>query len=181
VAENERIRHRCVFDHGDIRAATSFDPFTHVYMFSIGYVALELQLTRGRCAVSVSPHCRFPPALWVDLAEIWNRSKSSQFLVCYHGPKDIINSYEFEVELITQTSTSMHGSKEGHSAYVYRRSNTDSPSSMTAQTACDPLFSGAWRNVQSGLMSLHSHVSSIVAQKMKHGPSTRASRRENAV
>lgn len=31
-----RIQHRCIFEHGDIRDAQSFDPFTHVYMFSIG-------------------------------------------------------------------------------------------------------------------------------------------------
>jgi Histone methylation protein DOT1 len=32
------IQHRCFFELGDIREASSFDPFTHVYMFSIGYV-----------------------------------------------------------------------------------------------------------------------------------------------
>jgi hypothetical protein len=30
------ILHRCVFEKGDIRQARVFDPFTHVYMFSIG-------------------------------------------------------------------------------------------------------------------------------------------------
>jgi hypothetical protein len=33
---DELIRHRCIFEHGDIRDAKTFDPFTHVYMFSIG-------------------------------------------------------------------------------------------------------------------------------------------------
>lgn len=37
---DERILHRCVFEKGDIRQAKIFDPFTHVYMFSIGYVKL---------------------------------------------------------------------------------------------------------------------------------------------
>ena len=32
----EKILHRCVFEHADMRKAESFDPFTHVYMFSIG-------------------------------------------------------------------------------------------------------------------------------------------------
>jgi hypothetical protein len=36
ASANELIRHRCIFEHGDIRDAKSFDPFTHVYMFSIG-------------------------------------------------------------------------------------------------------------------------------------------------
>lgn len=36
TSADELIRHRCIFEHGDIRDAKSFDPFTHVYMFSIG-------------------------------------------------------------------------------------------------------------------------------------------------
>jgi hypothetical protein len=36
ASADELIRHRCIFEHGDIRDAQSFDPFTHVYMFSIG-------------------------------------------------------------------------------------------------------------------------------------------------
>jgi len=31
-----KLGHRCFFEHGDIRDARTFDPFTHVYMFSIG-------------------------------------------------------------------------------------------------------------------------------------------------
>ena len=101
VPDEERIHHQCIFVLGDIRGARSFDPFTHVYMFSIG----------------------FPPALWCVLSDMWNRS-TSQYLICYHGPKDIIHSYEFDVELVTQTPTSMHGSKEGHMGYIYRRTAT---------------------------------------------------------
>jgi hypothetical protein len=36
ASADETIRHRCIFEHGDIRDAKTFDPFTHVYMFSIG-------------------------------------------------------------------------------------------------------------------------------------------------
>ena len=32
----EKIRHNCMFIHGNIMEAHTFDPFTHVYMFSIG-------------------------------------------------------------------------------------------------------------------------------------------------
>ena len=38
LSEEEKILHRCVFERADIRKASVFDPFTHVYMFSIGYV-----------------------------------------------------------------------------------------------------------------------------------------------
>ena len=34
--DDARIRHQCFFENGDIRQAKSFDPFSHVYMFSIG-------------------------------------------------------------------------------------------------------------------------------------------------
>lgn len=34
--DHSRIRHRCIFQLADIRQAKTFDPFTHVYMFSIG-------------------------------------------------------------------------------------------------------------------------------------------------
>jgi hypothetical protein len=36
LIEAERIKHKCMFEEGDIRQARIFDPFTHVYMFSIG-------------------------------------------------------------------------------------------------------------------------------------------------
>lgn len=36
IAESEAIGSNCYFDHGNIMDAMSFDPFTHVYMFSIG-------------------------------------------------------------------------------------------------------------------------------------------------
>ena len=36
LGSDAEIQHRCVFDKGDIRQAKIFDPFTHVYMFSIG-------------------------------------------------------------------------------------------------------------------------------------------------
>lgn len=36
LAETDKIGSHCFFDHGNIMDAMSFDPFTHVYMFSIG-------------------------------------------------------------------------------------------------------------------------------------------------
>jgi hypothetical protein len=35
------LGYKCMFDHGNIKAAKTFDPFTHVYMFSIGYVLFD--------------------------------------------------------------------------------------------------------------------------------------------
>ena len=36
LSHDKHIHHQCVFEKGDIRQAKIFDPFTHVYMFSIG-------------------------------------------------------------------------------------------------------------------------------------------------
>merc|ERR1711935_355086 len=106
--DESSIRGNCMFLHNNILEAKTFDPFTHVYMFSIG----------------------FPPPLWTKLSEMWNSSGSSselegsrncEYLICYHGPKAIIEDYEFDVTLLAQMPTSMHGSKEGHMGYIYKR------------------------------------------------------------
>lgn len=98
-------------------------------------------------------------------------------MICYHGPKDIIETYEFDVELITQKPTSMHGSKEGHTGYIYKR--------MTRRAfdteACDPLFKTAFnRVVQTSAAELNMEVGTELDQMQGTGPSTRASRRRDA-
>ena len=154
-SDNERIRYHCIFAHGSICDARSFDPFTHVYMFSIG----------------------FPPRLWEVLAEMWNRSASA-YLICYHGPKDIIHSYEFQVELVTQMPTSMHGSSEGHMGYIYRRT-TLAPVESNGATPrpFDPFYASAFRSVTGGLGSLKEEVDGKLQQYMQTGATTRARRR----
>lgn len=104
-----KIGHSCYLAHGDITEANYFDPFTHVYMFDIG----------------------FPPFLFHQLAEMFNRSQS-EYLICYHGPRLMIDDYGFNIELIVQTPTSMHGSAEGHTGYIYRRSEDVKPSKAKA-------------------------------------------------
>lgn len=152
-SENERIGHRCIFAHGSICDAHSFDPFTHVYMFSIG----------------------FPPRLWVVLAEMWNRSASG-YLICYHGPKDIIHCYEFQVELVTQMPTSMHGSSEGHMGYIYRRTTAVNNDDANPRPI-DPYYGSALRSVRGGLESLKGEVDLTLQQHMQMGANTRARRR----
>ena len=48
LASGGRVKGNTMFIQGDISKARTFDPFTHVYMFSVG----------------------FPPALWKRLATI---------------------------------------------------------------------------------------------------------------
>jgi len=126
--------------------------------------------------MSLSLYLSFPPTLWIDLAEMWNRG-SSPYLICYHPPKDIVDGYGFHVELVAQTPTSMHGSKEGHTGYIYRRHPALEEEERRA--TCDPAFNDAHALVKSGLPSLRGKVAEIVSEKMdsKSGPVTRASRR----
>jgi Histone methylation protein DOT1 len=151
---------RCMFLHGDITAAQTFDPFTHVYMFSIG----------------------FPPLLWCELSKMWNRS-SAAYLICYHGPKDIVGHYEFNVELVAQASTSMHGSKEGHAGYIYRRSSKGRRMmgrvGSTERYRCDPYFAPTLEMMRSlSLDSFKEHVDSIVEEEMNSdGALTRSRKR----
>ena len=133
----QQIGHKCYFTHGNIAVAKTFDPFTHVYMFSIG----------------------FPPELWKTLASMFNKSLSP-YLICYHNPKNIIEKYGFDVELLTQAPTSMHGSKEGHMGYLYRRKKV--VENALVFTVCDPSFKEAWEVVQSGLSPLQNNVTGLV-------------------
>jgi Histone methylation protein DOT1 len=162
VSDEQEIQGRCMFVLGDIRQANTFDPFTHVYMFSIG----------------------FPPKLWHSLAEMWNRSSNTaQYMICFHSPKDIIDCYEFDVELVVQTPTSMHGSKEGHTGYIYRRTIAAATSERestvvpaTIAPCCDPFFAPTWELVNSGFDQLKQNVREQLQAVMTSGVSTRARR-----
>lgn len=88
----------------------------------------------------------------------------------------MIDDYEFQLELITQLPTSMHGSKEGHMAYLYRRPVL---APLTQPDACDPLFQSAWDLVKTNnLELLQSHVRERLAEAMetKSGRATRSRR-----
>mmetsp|Transcript_21589 Transcript_21589/g.47819 ORF Transcript_21589/g.47819 Transcript_21589/m.47819 type:complete len:412 (+) Transcript_21589:88-1323(+) len=140
-----------MFLHNNILEATTFDPFTHVYMFSIG----------------------FPPDLWIRLSKMWNRSDtgSCQYLICYASPRDVIDCYQFDAELLTQVSTSMHGSKESHMGYIYgrttpKKASRGKKSSNQSSVACDPLFKPAYKLVKKGLVALEREVDRQVEEEM---------------
>jgi hypothetical protein len=148
-----RIEGNTVFLHKNITEAKTFDPFTHVYMFSIG----------------------FPPPLWLELSEMWNKSQS-EYLICYHSPRSIIGTYAFDVELMAQIQTSMHGSKEGHTGYIYQRTSSSKKTKRANPTACDALFRKSWNLVQRGLQPLHQDVTKQVDETMGTERSTRSRR-----
>jgi hypothetical protein len=87
------------FAQADICASRTLDPFTHVYMFDVG----------------------FPPDVMSHIAKAFNASQASQYLICFHNERTVVDTYGFEVDLLEKVSTSMSGSSEGHQAYIYTR------------------------------------------------------------
>ena len=88
-------------------------------------------------------------------------------MICFHGPKAIIDDYAFEVELLAQTPTSMHGSKEGHTGYIYQRKGITSQDvsnyvQNVSDNNCDPVFRDAYRQVKAGLETLRQSVDQTV-------------------
>eukprot|EP01038_Epipyxis_sp_PR26KG_P004321 gene4321-6122_t len=83
----------------DIDQASTMDPFTHIYMYDLG----------------------FPPSLQKSIARKFNQSTHARYLISYRPPNRVINEYLYEVEAAGHMITSMHGSGEGHTAYFYKR------------------------------------------------------------
>jgi hypothetical protein len=107
----------------------------------------------------------FPPRLFHQLANMFNISQS-EYLICYHGPRLMIEDYGFNIELLHQTPTSMHGSAEGHQGYIYRRSKKEATkcTTKTFRVPCDPLFADAWEMCRSRNLgdNLLRHVSTEI-------------------
>lgn len=86
---------------GDIDDAETLDPFTHVYMYDLG----------------------FPPPLQQSIARKFNNSIHCEYLISYRPKERVISEYGYKVEFITSLNTRMHGSGENHMAYIYKRIN----------------------------------------------------------
>jgi hypothetical protein len=79
--------HNINFICADIDAAHSLDPFTHVYMYDLG----------------------FPPDLQKSIANKFNQSVYPRYLISYRPPRRVIDEYGYEVEFIHQMNTKMYG------------------------------------------------------------------------
>ena len=99
------------------------------------------------------------------LSEAWNRSQSP-YLICFHGPKTIISDYEFDVELLAKTPTSMHASGEGHTGYIYQRKGLtrDDVVAYVQKAPCDQVFERTKMQIESGLELLQAVVDQTVAE-----------------
>ncbi|KAG7393937.1 hypothetical protein PHYPSEUDO_000114 [Phytophthora pseudosyringae] len=102
-----------VFTAGDITHAHTFEPFSHVYSFDVG----------------------FPPDVMDKMADMFNRS-SAKYFASFHAPRKVVDMYGFSVENIGRVATSMAGSSEGHQCYFYRRvASTDEESESEGEEA----------------------------------------------
>ena len=96
--------------HADFMEVDTLNAFSHVYMFDKG----------------------FPPILMEHIAEVFNRSANSRYLMCFKKPRIIVDKYEFQVEEIGRVRTSMSGSGEGNTCFFYRKLNTTTAAAATA-------------------------------------------------
>lgn len=92
-ARNERI----LMINDNIKNLQNVDPFTHIYMFDVG----------------------FPPDLLLSITNSFNLSRIPKILICYKNPKCIIETCGFNVQYINQLKVHMCGSRESHTVYFY--------------------------------------------------------------
>lgn len=103
------------FTQADITDVGNFSPFTHIYMFDIG----------------------FPPAALMRVANSFNVSKTVKALVSFQRPRHIIQTYGFQVVFEAKIQTRMCGSSEGHTAYIYRSIHNPKANSLTKTAPVD--------------------------------------------
>jgi hypothetical protein len=83
----------------------------------------------------------------------------------------MVEKYGFHIELLARTSTSMHGSSEGHMGYIYRHCFTQKHMSSNKKeeaVACDPRFAEAFALVKQG----DDQIRSLVKRQLHENLST---------
>lgn len=109
-ADGLQLNREINFLLSDIDLAKTMDPFTHIYMYDLG----------------------FPPPLQQSIAEKFNRSVHARYLVSYRPPRRVLDEYGYDVEFLHSMITSMFGSGEGHTAYIYKRTASSIASAEAA-------------------------------------------------
>lgn len=170
------IQHTVNFICNDIDAAVTMDPFTHIYMYDLG----------------------FPPELQQSIARKFNGSVHARYLVSYRPPRRVIDEYGYLVRHIYSLNTSMFGSGENHMAYFYERlMDEESLSTVTnvsksnvkitlsareglhgidetdVEVDCDPAFAAAVTLATGPLEDLADHVQKIMTAYINQGRSRR--------
>eukprot|EP00903_Cladosiphon_okamuranus_P007150 g6943.t1 len=153
-------KHNLFFAAGDILECKTFDPFTHVYMFDIG----------------------FPPATLREIGTRFNNSQA-RYLVSYQVPKKVTEDYAFDVDHVRKLSAlSLTGSGEGKTMHLYRRKGV-APGLKTERIAeVDPFFAKGVKLCREGGENgsdLEDHVEATFQKNISGGVKTRRSRRAN--
>ncbi|KAG6597957.1 uncharacterized protein IUM83_07747 [Phytophthora cinnamomi] len=166
--KNKRLA--TVFTAGDITHARTFEPFSHVYSFDVG----------------------FPPDVMDKMAEMFNRS-TAKYFASFHSPRKVVDTYGFSVENIGRVATSMAGSSEGHQCYFYRRvvssddesdlENEEKPVELSPLTggsgqpmSVDPLFRKGIELLKNGREGMLDWISDFFGQEVYAGRTRRQKR-----
>ncbi len=115
----EAVRTRTYFLNADVTSLSSFSPFTHIYSFDVG----------------------FPADVMLKIASIFNKSVTAIYYCSFHTP-GLFMSYGFDVTLVGNVTTSMHGSGERHSMYVYKRNFPEGVTALTTPSVPPPFVVG---------------------------------------
>jgi hypothetical protein len=81
------INQNVSFENNNIDQANTLNPFTHIYMFDVG----------------------FPSDLHYRIAKQFNKSEYATYIVSYKAPKSIIDTFSFNVTFMKKINTTMHG------------------------------------------------------------------------
>ncbi len=124
----------------------------------------------------------FPPPLQQSIARKFNSSVHGRYLISYRPPHRVIHEYGYKVDFVDQIPTTMHGSHEVHTAYLYRRNNRPSAPKASdiivriparlgfdeedVDVVCDPIFVEATRLAVGKVADLKDHVVRIACEHM---------------
>ncbi len=123
------------FIESDIDLAHTMDPFTHIYMYDLG----------------------FPPPLQQSIARKFNSSVHARYLVSYRPPRRVLEEYGYDVEYLHSMITSMFGSGEGHTAYFYKRTASSVAAAEAAVARCKKSSKAKTHDTEAETANLYAH------------------------
>ena len=110
-----------IFIGGDILDAKTFNPFSHIYSFDVG----------------------FSPSEMMKLATMFNRSEA-KYYASFHTEMKMVGKYGFDLQYLGQLPTKMCGSGRQHTCYFYKRQRIPRVKVNTrsghSEVLIDPLF-----------------------------------------
>jgi hypothetical protein len=80
----------------------------------------------------------FDPDDLYEIAKKFHASQTTLYIACYQHEKDM-QEYGYDVKLLAKVRTSMRGSQQGHTCYIYKR-NDVKEHCEAGEPKCDELF-----------------------------------------